>query len=32
LHPIAEQILALYNTMDNSKPVFPLPPYANYRL
>lgn len=32
LHLIAEQILALYNTMDNSKPVFPLPPYANYRL
>ena len=32
LHPIAEQILALYNTTDNSKPVFPLPPYANYRL
>ena len=32
LHPIAEQILGLYNTKDNSKPVFPLPPYANYRL
>ena len=27
LHPIAEQILALYNTTDNSKPVFPLPLY-----
>ena len=25
LHPIAEQILNLYNTTDNSKPVFPLP-------
>ena len=32
LHPIAEQILELYNTTDNSKPVFPLPPHANYRL
>lgn len=25
LHPIAEQILMLYNTTDESKPVFPLP-------
>ena len=25
LHPVAEQILALYNTTDDSKPVFPLP-------
>jgi site-specific recombinase XerD len=25
LHPIAEQILLLYNTTDSSKPVFPLP-------
>jgi len=25
LHPIAEQIIALYNTTDDSKPVFPLP-------
>jgi site-specific recombinase XerD len=25
LHPVAEQILLLYNTIDNSKPVFPLP-------
>jgi len=25
LHPIAEQILNLYNTTDNNKPVFPLP-------
>jgi hypothetical protein len=25
LHPIAEQILFLYNTTDESKPVFPLP-------
>jgi len=25
LHPIAEQILLLYNTTDDSKPVFPLP-------
>lgn len=25
LHPIAEQILSLYNTADDSKPVFPLP-------
>lgn len=25
LHPVAEQILSLYNTMDNTKPVFPLP-------
>lgn len=25
LHPIAEQILMLYNTTDDSKPVFPLP-------
>jgi site-specific recombinase XerD len=25
LHPIAEQILALYNTEDDSRPVFPLP-------
>ena len=25
LHPIAEQILVLYNTTDNNKPVFPLP-------
>lgn len=25
LHPIAEQILNLYNTTDDSKPVFPLP-------
>ena len=32
LHPIAGQILSLYNTTDNDKPVFPLPPYANYRL
>ena len=32
LHPIAEKILAICNTTDNSKPVFPLPPYANYRL
>lgn len=26
LHPVAEQILQLYNTTDDSKPVFPLPP------
>lgn len=25
LHPIAEQILMLYNTTDDTKPVFPLP-------
>ncbi|NDV56776.1 site-specific integrase [Bacteroides sp. 519] len=25
LHPVAEQILALYNTEDDTKPVFPLP-------
>lgn len=25
LHPIAEQILNLYNTTDDSKPIFPLP-------
>ena len=25
LHPIAEQILDLYNTKDDTKPVFPLP-------
>ena len=25
LHPIAERILMLYNTTDDSKPVFPLP-------
>ncbi len=25
LHPVAEQILALYNTTDDSRPVFPLP-------
>jgi len=25
LHPIAEQILSLYNTTDNNQPVFPLP-------
>ena len=25
LHPIAEQILMLYNTIDDSQPVFPLP-------
>jgi len=25
LHPIAEQILSLYNTTDETKPVFPLP-------
>ena len=25
LHPIAEQILSLYNTEDDTKPVFPLP-------
>lgn len=25
LHPIAEQILSLYNTSDDSKPIFPLP-------
>ena len=25
LHPIAEQIMKLYNTTDDSKPVFPLP-------
>lgn len=25
LHPIAEQILSLYNTTDDTKPVFPLP-------
>jgi len=25
LHPIAEQLMNLYNTTDNSKPVFPLP-------
>lgn len=25
LHPVAEQILMLYNTTDDSKPVFPLP-------
>ncbi|HML66627.1 MAG TPA: phage integrase SAM-like domain-containing protein [Dysgonomonas sp.] len=25
LHPIAEQIIMLYNTVDNAKPIFPLP-------
>jgi len=25
LHPVAEQILSLYNTTDDSKPIFPLP-------
>lgn len=25
LHPVAEQILSLYNTEDDTKPVFPLP-------
>ncbi len=25
LHPVAEQILSLYNTADDSRPVFPLP-------
>lgn len=25
LHPIAEQILSLYNTTDNSAPIFPMP-------
>ena len=25
LHPIAEKILSLYNTTDDTKPVFPLP-------
>ena len=25
LHPVAEQILSLYNTTDDSRPVFPLP-------
>lgn len=25
LHPIAEQILSLYNTSDDTKPIFPLP-------
>ena len=25
LHPIAEQIISLYNTTDDSKPIFPLP-------
>lgn len=25
LHPVAEQILALYNTKDESRPIFPLP-------
>ncbi|MBK5247595.1 MAG: site-specific integrase, partial [Peptostreptococcaceae bacterium] len=25
LHPVAEQVLLLYNTSDDSKPVFPLP-------
>ena len=25
LHPVAEQVLRLYNTCDDSKPVFPLP-------
>ncbi len=25
LHPVAEQILSLYNTVDDTKPVFPLP-------
>ena len=25
LHPVAEQIISLYNTTNNSKPVFPLP-------
>ena len=25
LHPVAEQILSLYNTTDDSQPVFPLP-------
>ena len=25
LHPVAEQILELYNTTDEGKPVFPLP-------
>lgn len=25
LHPIAEQILSLYNTTDGRKPIFPLP-------
>lgn len=25
LHPVAEQILVLYNTTDESRPIFPLP-------
>lgn len=25
LHPVAEQIISLYNTTDDSKPIFPLP-------
>lgn len=25
LHPVAEQILSLYNTVDNTRPIFPLP-------
>jgi hypothetical protein len=25
LHPVAEQILMLYNTADDSNPVFPMP-------
>lgn len=25
LHPVAEQILSLYNTTDDSRPIFPLP-------
>ncbi|MDR1501126.1 MAG: site-specific integrase [Prevotella sp.] len=29
LHPVAEQILSLYNTTDDSKPVFPLPANRN---
>ncbi|MFT4222312.1 site-specific integrase [Dysgonomonas sp.] len=29
LHPVAEQILNLYNTTDDSKPVFPLPANRN---
>ena len=28
LHPVAEQILSLYNTTDDSRPIFPLPKRA----
>ena len=30
LHPVAEQILSLYNTTDDSRPIFPLPSVTCY--